>query len=142
MRRAVKNCKKCGEEKTLERFEALPSGNRRGACRACTYARAKERGYATWGVKTHRQQRRPDIKYRYGVTPEFVDALHKHQGGCCAICYVPEVASSTLNIDHCRVTGKVRGLLCKRCTLGLGYFRDSVDQLRSAMGYLKESREQ
>ncbi len=41
------------------------------------------------------------------------------QGGVCAICSAP-LALATLHVDHCHRTGKVRGVLCRRCNLGLG----------------------
>lgn len=36
-------------------------------------------------------------------------------------------------------TGKVRGLLCKNCNIGLGMFFDNIDFLESAVLYLKSS---
>jgi hypothetical protein len=44
-----------------------------------------------------------------------------------------------LHIDHCHKTGKVRGLLCGNCNVGLGHFKDSVELLQQAAEYLKEN---
>ncbi len=135
-----KYCKGCNHYvlDTHQFFETLPSGNRRGTCRKCQYARAKGKGYATYGVKTSRQQRNAEMKYRYGITRKEHDTLHREQKGCCKICGVHENDSSTLHIDHCHSTGKVRGLLCRRCNMGLGHFKDSVSNLMNAIKYLKE----
>jgi len=42
-----------------------------------------------------------------------------------------------LVVDHCHVSGKVRGLLCSECNLGLGKFKDSLNKLRKAVSYLE-----
>ena len=39
------------------------------------------------------------------------------------------------DIDH--KTDKVRGLLCSRCNNGLGFFKDNLDSLAVAIGYLR-----
>lgn len=51
------------------------------------------------------------------------------QRGCCAICGQPERKKDPQNgkvcdlaVDHCRATGKVRGLLCFVCNTNLGRF--------------------
>ncbi len=42
----------------------------------------------------------------------------------------------SVHIDHCHKTGKVRGLLCKLCNCGLGYFRDDPKLMLAAITYL------
>src|SRR6267142_1795993 len=58
------------------------------------------------------------------------------QENSCAICGVS--FSRTPHVDHCHVTGKIRGLLCSKCNRGLGFFQDSVQTLESAVRYLKK----
>lgn len=41
-----------------------------------------------------------------------------------------------LCLDHDHETGRLRGWLCRQCNTGLGYFKDSVDFLHSAISYL------
>ena len=43
-----------------------------------------------------------------------------------------------LAVDHDHKTGKIRGLLCISCNVGLGHFQDDVELLRSAILYLQE----
>ncbi len=60
---------------------------------------------------------------RYGITVEQYDAMLRQQNGLCAICgRAPK--RFRLAVDHDHETGEIRGLLCTRCNLGLGWFRD------------------
>lgn len=79
------------------------------------------------------------LKHLYGVTPEAVAELLKIQVGVCAICQRPPV-HSPLVIDHDHKTGRVRGLLCRACNLGLGAFSDTPEWLVKAAKYLCDSR--
>lgn len=63
-------------------------------------------------------------------------ALHRAQGGACAICREPERARRFLSIDHCHKTGRVRGLLCVRCNLGIGHFADHPERILRAADYV------
>ena len=44
-----------------------------------------------------------------------------------------------LNVDHCHITNKVRGLLCHDCNRALGLLKDNTSILSSAINYLQES---
>jgi hypothetical protein len=43
-----------------------------------------------------------------------------------------------LGVDHDHITGKVRGLLCNDCNLGIGHFKDNIEKLKLAIKYLEE----
>ena len=80
---------------------------------------------------------------RYGLTEQSYLALLVSQGNTCAICTVPLKAHNELgdrkfntHIDHCHSTGKVRGILCSGCNLGIGHFKDDISKLRAAIAYL------
>jgi hypothetical protein len=45
--------------------------------------------------------------------------------------------AQNLCVDHSHVTGKVRGLLCHSCNVGLGHFKDDPRFTRSATEYLE-----
>lgn len=82
-------------------------------------------------------RRRLDIEGRYGIPYEHYIALLEEQGGCCAICAREfPVIEGTPHVDHDHRTGKVRGLLCSRCNMGLGGFDDNEVYLRNALYYL------
>jgi hypothetical protein len=61
--------------------------------------------------------------------------LTYEQGGRCAIC--GEQVLDDPCLDHCHATGKVRGVLCRKCNIGLGYFEDSPKLLALATAYLQ-----
>lgn len=59
------------------------------------------------------------------------------QNNLCAICFRKQ-ENKSLAIDHCHLTGKVRGLLCSDCNIMLGFARDNVETLKSAVVYLSK----
>jgi hypothetical protein len=80
---------------------------------------------------------------KYGLNHDKFSDLFAEQKGKCGICRTSDVGrkgSSTLHIDHCHTTGKVRGLLCNGCNNGLGRFKDDPILLRRAIAYLKKHR--
>lgn len=88
------------------------------------------------------------LKYNYGITHQQYEELFKQQNGCCAICgNVEEVeicGRRTLSVDHNHKTGKVRGLLCRKCNRALGELdadNFGIDLLCSAISYLRNSDE-
>jgi hypothetical protein len=61
----------------------------------------------------------------------------ERQGKVCGICKTP---GKPLCVDHCHATGKVRGLLCRDCNLGLGNYKDNPIFTRAATAYLESAR--
>jgi hypothetical protein len=85
-------------------------------------------------------ERRSKLKAAYGITPEQFDAMVTAQGGVCVLCGNPPAGkrhTQVLHIDHDHRTGRVRGLLCDTCNVGLGSFRDNPDLLKRAAAYLE-----
>lgn len=89
-----------------------------------------------------RQYRRQDaIKRKYGLSWEEYILLYEKCNGLCEICEKPlslllDEEKQTAFVDHCHTTGKVRGLLCLKCNMGLGAFNDSRLHLGKALDYL------
>lgn len=74
---------------------------------------------------------------KYGITPDDRDALFAKQGGKCAICGDPLTTGRTgMQVDHDHVTKVVRGLLCWRCNVMLGDFRENLLLFEAASIYL------
>jgi len=78
--------------------------------------------------------RRVQLRYNYGMSLEEFDQLLAEQHNACAICGL--TSSETLCVDHCHDTGKVRGLLCRRCNSGLGFYDDDPAFMSKAVAYL------
>lgn len=87
-------------------------------------------------------KKRIDSRYRrYGITDDEYQQRLKEQNNLCAICGTdtPGRQHSSFHVDHCHVTGKVRGLLCDKCNRGLGFFNDNPEALRNAADYLEKN---
>lgn len=90
----------------------------------------------------HRAETDPDYRARrraaaYGLSLQEFKALLARQESACAIC---KTSGRFLHVDHCHATGKVRGFLCNRCNIGLGYYDDDPDLMEAATAYLRAAR--
>jgi hypothetical protein len=66
---------------------------------------------------------------------QYINWMRK-QNGVCAICH--EAPNGVyLCVDHCHITGEIRGLLCHACNVGIGKFSDDPNLLRRAIEYLE-----
>lgn len=75
------------------------------------------------------------LRTNYGLSAESFAALLDSQGGKCAICRTAKrTGRGRLHVDHCHATGKVRGLLCVKCNMALGWYEKFKE---AAAGYLK-----
>lgn len=84
--------------------------------------------------------------YHYGLSEDGYQLLIITQKNKCAICgkdFTFENKSTTPHVDHDHRTGTVRGLLCGRCNVLLGFAEDDATLLITASQYLhKENREE
>ncbi len=87
------------------------------------------------------------FKIRYGIDADAYEAMFKRQGGVCLICKKPETSLNQhtheprlLSVDHCHDTGKVRGLLCKRCNTGIGAFEEDPKLMQAAIRYVRRHK--
>jgi len=82
------------------------------------------------------------LRTKFGITAKDYGDMLAKQDGKCAICGATESHSkgNRLCIDHDHKTGKVRGLLCHNCNVGIGNFKDSLLLFREAINYLELDR--
>jgi hypothetical protein len=86
-------------------------------------------------------QRRSVLKRKYGLTLEAWDAMFEAQGKLCIVCDTSEPRSKAgWQVDHCHVSGAVRGILCSPCNLMLGLAEDDPSTLERAAAYLRASK--
>ena len=82
------------------------------------------------------------LKKMYGITLDQYNILLETQGGKCATCGCDRSDKGRdLCVDHNHKTGKVRGLLCGNCNRGIGYFKEDIQRMESAIAYLKRHKE-
>lgn len=131
----MKKCVTCKEEKKEEDFNknSRKKNGKSNVCRSCAYATVKK-----WRrnnpEKAKAGDRRTRLKYEYKITEEDYERILKKQKGLCAICMSEP---DKFHIDHRHSDGKVRGLLCFNCNLGLGHFKDNEYSLMKAVYYLR-----
>lgn len=77
---------------------------------------------------------------QFGISEDDYDRMLQDQDGRCAICFKECSTGRNLAVDHCHETGQVRGLLCTRCNMGIGYFSDDPNVILQAARYLRVTR--
>ncbi|MFE3636995.1 endonuclease VII domain-containing protein [Streptomyces sp. NPDC059168] len=77
--------------------------------------------------------RASQLKRNYGLTEAERDAMVATQRGLRVIC----LDAPATHVDHCRKTGRVRGVLCFNCNSALGKLREDPDVGRRAVAYLE-----
>lgn len=90
-------------------------------------------------VRVRKYSSAASLKHRlraiYDLSVEEYQEMQRQQNGLCAIC----LRQKLLEIDHDHISGKVRGLLCRKCNLGLGCFADDPTQFQRVLDYLDGS---
>jgi hypothetical protein len=94
---------------------------------------------SAWTLPRNREMGR---QRRTGFTPKLFERRLADQGQRCAICQEPiETEGRYTHADHCHETGTCRGVLCRGCNIGLGFFRDDPVRLQSAINYINHWKE-
>jgi hypothetical protein len=83
-----------------------------------------------------KKQRAAERKRLYGVTEEQFQTMLEQQDWECAICTRLLVSPV---VDHDHSSGKVRGLLCRKCNVAIGLLDDNPGLLMTAAEYLINS---
>ena len=153
-------CYTCKQEKPLDQFNLNNSvyaqktrHGRHGRCKKCfaehfqipevkkkmtaSSIRSAKRLRAE-NPERYKQLDRENGLKRYGITQADYDRMLAAQGGHCAICpsTIPGGNGIYFSVDHCHITGKVRGLLCHFCNVGLGHFNHDISRMQRGIDYL------
>lgn len=85
----------------------------------------------------------------YGIDLEDYNRMWASQEGLCAACGCPESRidpktrkPKQLYVDHCHVTGRVRGLLCSNCNSALGLLKDDPKRVAGLLAYVERQQQE
>jgi len=132
----TKLCSSCNLEKEIACFSINKTSKDgyHSKCKSCKNAVANAYYYNNKQlvlnrVKQYREanvdkikitQRIAHLKHKYDLSIDQYEQLLKDQNYSCAICDIK--FENRPDVDHDHKTGKVRGLLCRRCNLVVGIF--------------------
>lgn len=123
----------CKITKSLDEFskDSQRKDGFRHECKHCHNLSMKQ-------LRSPERRRKYRLKTVYGITVEDYDRMYLEQFGRCKICDKHQQEfTKRLYVDHCHITGKVRGLLCFNCNIAIGKLGDSPDICIKAAKYLK-----
>lgn len=161
----MKQCKVCAQELPDEKFgttyHTLSDGTRKAykdsTCMVCRRKKHLEnpekkaihrKGASTWYYNNPEKAKNQRLR-KYGITLDEYNSMREVQNYSCAVCERHEEdvergratsSSTSLQVDHCHGTQKIRGLLCTNCNTMLGKAKDDVSILEAAIEYLKEQK--
>lgn len=141
----MKTCTVCKTDKPIDHYHnnKRTKDGKSYRCKDCD--REARRGWSERNPERSKQSSRERmLKHKYGIDLDDYDRLLTDQGGVCAICKCgpdsPRVAGS-FAVDHCHITGGVRGLLCNQCNRAIGMMDDDMFIVATAADYLQTYEE-
>jgi len=130
-------CCICGETKDVKEFnkdkQSFYGISKR--CKMCSKIKGKNRY-----LKDKPKYQNYALNKKYNITLEDYNNMLISQNHKCAICGIMANDNKNLAVDHCHDTGNIRGLLCNKCNIGLGYFDDNQETLNNAIKYLNNAK--
>lgn len=158
----MKICTSCQTSKELNQFykQHTTRDGYRNICKLCSNAKVKEweknnpdrvkdirkksgnANYVPTGGKRGRPIPTRSKEKKHGVYVADLRERFEKDNKCeiCKIEMIKGITGNSMCVDHDHVTGKFRGLLCKKCNLLLGSANDDIQILQSAIDYLKVIR--
>lgn len=142
----IQLCPACKIELPEEAYSPSRRNRKGMPCKSCSRAREKtwrennkpayRKRMLAWNEKNKErvaaQNKAAHMKRNYGLTEESYSAMLFSQNFSCAVC---SGATKKFGIDHDHITGKVRGLLCHKCNVALGWI-EQPDLLAACVRYL------
>ena len=133
----MRTCNICGKTKPITEYYVNNFGNLHGKCKKCYIKKGQERYDPV-------KKRDENLKRNYGISLKQYNQILEEQGGLCKICETDNPKGrktgrgnvTSLYVDHCHKTGKVRGLLCNTCNRAIGYIGENTDTLSRMITYL------
>ena len=159
------DCTKCLHTLDPSSFYLRPDGEIRQPCKSCVSKDNKEYRSKPENLERKKQLQRDryktDTKYREGIllkskgyrrkhylkvkfnlTEAQVEEMKLSQDNRCLIC-LETFDSNVMKhcIDHCHVSGSVRGLLCPLCNKAIGLFKENPESMQRAIDYLSTHKD-
>ncbi len=146
----MKKCCTCKIEKEFDNFNKNRK-NKDGynkQCRECASMSNAAYYYKTHNFQLQRGRdkhkrkskcrRRETIMRMYKLNIDDFNKMLFEQKEKCAICDIKP--TDTLCIDHNHITGKIRGLLCRKCNMAMGILKldQGLELLFNSIKYFKE----
>jgi len=134
-------CTSCKVEKPLEaNFREVSAGKGKvlngkyysSHCKECDSKRS-----GIYNKKNRQKIKERELQTKYSLSLEEYLKMVEEVNNTCPICGISGTERKPLVVDHCHTTLKVRGLLCYKCNMGLGYLKDSSDNMIRAAHYLR-----
>lgn len=151
MRPETVQCEMCQSDVSVSRTGPLPR-----FCPPCRKVRSLQENRARkytypeghqaktqreWHAKNPGKRAEYRRRQRFNLEPEQYEAMLTQQGGVCGICNEAPRGQRGFHVDHDHNTGKVRGILCHHCNIGIGCFQDNPATLELAMLYILASKD-
>ena len=130
-------CRREQGRKAAEKYNAAnPYKSRTEA-----YKERVNEAHRRWRAANREKMREKAYVYKYGITLVEYRRRIESQEHKCALCkdLLEEGNRREVHVDHCHATGRVRGILCRTCNHGLGFFKDSPERLAAAIDYLRDT---
>lgn len=131
-----KKCPKCGLNK--ERSEYWNDVSRpdkiTAYCKMCKEQITNT--HVSKNIEYYKKSRTTkNIQNKYNLSVKDFEKMLKQQNYECKICKKSLKKYSA--IDHNHQTGVIRGVLCRKCNVGLGFFKDNIKNIKNAIKYLE-----
>lgn len=145
LRSRCRSCEKVYAEANKERASEQGKQRYRMNCKEINerhkawYAANKEKfgQYSKeWYAENAEAHREKTLKRRYDITPSKLKNILEQQGGRCKICGTDKPEGRGFVVDHDHGSGIIRGVLCFKCNIGLGNFKDNILVMENAIEYL------
>ncbi len=124
--------------KTQQEYQRKYRASEKGRAARLHYQRSPERRAAgqryDHSEKGKMAKRANQLKRLYGLSTEEYNIRLHNQNNKCACCESP--FHTLPRVDHDHLTGRIRGLVCNACNMGVGLLKDSIEGLQVAMDYL------
>jgi len=130
----MKLCNKCLTEKDESEF---PKNGTQGLYSCCKKCKKDYDKVHNSSPDRKKKLQNYSLKKLYGISVKEKNELKEAQGNRCIICNKWFSKPEDAHVDHDHSTGRIRGILCRRCNRVLGFVEESKVILEKMINYLR-----